>query len=486
MDRKIKNKKICVVVITMSFIFQIIGAGQLLVYAEYSAQAEEVLFSEVLLTADAGVLPEDVVLNVYKIESQAEKDKIEEAIVRKLDSQTAQLVETISFDITLYDRKGNEIQPDRSKGRLKVSFKNVNTKQTENGEQSILVYHVQDDYSDVEKINCEVENKMVEFEASHFSTYTLTMLTADIGSEVIAGMMEIICIRQIAMEKRAIIENEVFSGCTKLDELDLSKVTTISEFAFWGCSSLTKVDLSKVTAIENYAFLNCVSLISIDLSQVTTIKDNAFRGCTALEKVIFKDTKLTTVGVHAFFETKSPLIIQVPVGAEAYFKALFNAIAGMDYQIVTQEDTGTSENIHKGSHKTSDTVSVIQLSQQKEAGGTLPIEKIPQEGNDNSVVPRNHPVSKRTNETKIISDDTQSIKQTEQEEDKEDKEALEDNRDTIEQKASEQNVSNTIQTKENAAVKEGAGWLQGISVAVLLSSGILLSCRVRKMRKNMK
>ncbi len=723
---------------------------------------------EVLLTADPGVLPEGAVLSVHKIESQAEKDKIEEAIARNLDSGKEQIEEAISFDITLYDTEGNEIQPDSEKGNLTVTFKNVNTNQAENGEQTFFVYHVQDDYSDAEKVDCEVENSVVEFEASHFSTYTLTMLTAGAGSEVIAwydgnnlykadanGDMtsEIInyydeaykqgitqiklssgvtaignsafwgcssltsidlsnitvispyafydcsslanidlskvtaignsafwgcsslnsidlsnvttmdnhsfcrctslesvinltkvriidvgvfhgctklakielskvtavgegafdhcssltsidlssvttmginsfrecaslkkvtnltkvttiedgvflgctkleeidlskvtvigktafsrCSNLISIDlfsattmgdnsfgecttlervtnltKVATIEDGVFNGCTKLKEIDLSKVTVIGEAAFRNCSSLTSIDLSKVTAVGYCAFLNCRSLTSIDLSkvtsvgegvffncrgltsidlsQVTTIGDNAFMLCSALEKITFKDTKLTSVGFSAFYKTKSPLIIQVPVGSESYFKTIFNSLVATEYRIVVEQASSSG----KSSHKSSDPAPVTQASKQKaEVSDVLPTEGMPLESNSIPIVPGSVPVSEQKNGTKntkaeadkesiatmkgrdskLIEGDIKSIDQTKQEEDNE---TLQNKKDTTVQNGFDQNSADTIQATENAGSKGSAGWFLGIGAAVILPFGII-SYRVRKIHKNL-
>ena len=106
----------------------------------------------------------------------------------------------------------------------------------------------------------------------------------------------------------------MFSGCTSLTSLDLSKFNTTNVnymlSMFYNCSSLTSLDLSKfntgkVTTMANM-FNNCSSLTSLDLSKfnttnVTTMA-NMFEGCQGLTSITFGDnfntekvTKMTSM-----------------------------------------------------------------------------------------------------------------------------------------------------------------------------------------------
>ncbi|WP_423826569.1 leucine-rich repeat protein [Segatella bryantii] len=83
----------------------------------------------------------------------------------------------------------------------------------------------------------------------------------------------------------------VFSGCAKLESIDLTNITAIGLACFRNCTSLKSVkntqNLTSIS-IDNYAdwaFLNCTSLEYIDLSNVTVIDSRAFIGCSKLANV---------------------------------------------------------------------------------------------------------------------------------------------------------------------------------------------------------
>ena len=78
------------------------------------------------------------------------------------------------------------------------------------------------------------------------------------------------------------IGNNMFSGCSKLEKIDLSNVTSIGVSAFSNCTSLQNVDLSNVTSVRTSAFSNCTSLQNVDLSNVTLVGASAFENCTSL------------------------------------------------------------------------------------------------------------------------------------------------------------------------------------------------------------
>lgn len=88
------------------------------------------------------------------------------------------------------------------------------------------------------------------------------------------------------------------SGITSITSL--GSVTTIpSQFCF-NCTNLTSVSgIPNVTTIQSKAFQGCTSLTSIDLSSVTTIDTNAFTGCTSLSGELDMPL-LTAMGTYCF------------------------------------------------------------------------------------------------------------------------------------------------------------------------------------------
>ncbi len=93
------------------------------------------------------------------------------------------------------------------------------------------------------------------------------------------------------------IMNYMFSGCSKLQSLDLSHFNTskvkMMMHMFKGCSSLTALDLSSFDTSNvtrmNSMFSGCTSLTSINLSSFNTSRvtsmESMFSGCTNLTQV---------------------------------------------------------------------------------------------------------------------------------------------------------------------------------------------------------
>ena len=76
---------------------------------------------EINVKADAGVFPEGVHLSVRKI-SKNQEEEVAEAIDEIRDDDKSVMF-SYTFDITIIDKDGNEIEPDTQKGLVKVSFK---------------------------------------------------------------------------------------------------------------------------------------------------------------------------------------------------------------------------------------------------------------------------------------------------------------------------------------------------------------------------
>ena len=101
-----------------------------------------------------------------------------------------------------------------------------------------------------------------------------------------------------------------FAGCSGLESISLSKLTTLgtSAFAMNGVEALriTTIDLPNVTSVGTYAFRNCQYLTDVNLPKVVTISSSAFENCgltsinlpsaTKIDSSAFKScTSLTTV-----------------------------------------------------------------------------------------------------------------------------------------------------------------------------------------------
>lgn len=91
------------------------------------------------VTADPGVFPEGAFLKASKV-TPAEKDRIEDAVDDKRSGNTG-VAESLAFDITITDGSGNEIEPDNSRGKVKVSFTAADVPVLYD---DVAVYHVEE------------------------------------------------------------------------------------------------------------------------------------------------------------------------------------------------------------------------------------------------------------------------------------------------------------------------------------------------------
>lgn len=140
------------------------------------ADDEDVAFSEskivdgVIITveADAGVFPEGAALLAGKV-SDSEEAAVSEA-VDEVKQDNDNISSSYTFDIKIIDENGNEIEPDTSKGSVKVSFA-MSEVANENLEAN--VWHVEGDVSSLsaEKLETSESGEIVTAETTGFSYY---------------------------------------------------------------------------------------------------------------------------------------------------------------------------------------------------------------------------------------------------------------------------------------------------------------------------
>ena len=137
---------------------------------------------EIMVKAEQGVFPEGAILYVEKVVNPDQKEKIENVINNEVTTENfnENIEDLVAFDITIMDEVGNEIQPDTSKGNVKVSFERLSM--TENGaivhDGDIQVFHMDETLSNAEKLESSVsEEGVVEVLAEHFSVYAITETT---------------------------------------------------------------------------------------------------------------------------------------------------------------------------------------------------------------------------------------------------------------------------------------------------------------------
>ena len=106
-------------------------------------------------------------------------------------------------------------------------------------------------------------------------------------------------------------------------------VVGISDNAFLNNQTITTVIIPKsVTSIGEYAFAGCENLTSVtveDNAELTEISYAAFQSCSNLQTVDFgANSKLETIGAHAFCENSSLTEIVIPASVTNISELAFN------------------------------------------------------------------------------------------------------------------------------------------------------------------
>lgn len=149
-----------------------------------SETTEEAFYAEkelsgVLVTvqADSGVFPKGATLQVRKL-SKAEEQKVDSTVKEKLLEDQENLLQSMIFDISVLNKDGEEVQPDSTKGEVKVQFSNIPFLQ-EDAEKQISVFHLDSVDAAAEKLETEkIEEKenVVEVSAEHFSLFAVSLV----------------------------------------------------------------------------------------------------------------------------------------------------------------------------------------------------------------------------------------------------------------------------------------------------------------------
>lgn len=136
---------------------------------------------EIKVSADKGVFPVGAVLAVEKLEKE-EQEKVDETVSEERENDK-NLAVSYTYDIKVLDTNGTEIQPDTSKGEVKVSF-NMEEVKSQNLEADI--YHIEEDKDSktgftADKLDVEKEDiETISAETDGFSYYTVEFTYNDL------------------------------------------------------------------------------------------------------------------------------------------------------------------------------------------------------------------------------------------------------------------------------------------------------------------
>ena len=153
--------------------------GKSAVEESEEAFLQEQEISGVLITvkADPGVFPTGAKLQVKKVGKGTER-KVDNALKEKLLENQENLLQSMIFDISVLNKDGEEVQPDTTKGEVKVQFSHIPFLE-ENAEKQISVFHLDSVDATAEKLATEkIEEKenAVEVSAEHFSLFAVSLV----------------------------------------------------------------------------------------------------------------------------------------------------------------------------------------------------------------------------------------------------------------------------------------------------------------------
>ena len=133
-----------------------------------------------------------------------------------------------------------------------------------------------------------------------------------IGANMFNGCENLLAVTLPSSVKH--LDHGAFEGCTGLNTIDLSSLTSMNSNAFKGCINLKNVNISSITMLGTYSFSGCSSIESITLPSTMTgssLSSYAFENCTGLKNITINAT-LTGIGTYTFVGCSSLKTITLP------------------------------------------------------------------------------------------------------------------------------------------------------------------------------
>lgn len=149
---------------------------------EYPAFEKSKMAGDIRITVSAseGVFPKGAVLQVSQVTGRQEKEKLQTAVREELkkEGDTRNIQELLAFDITIRNKKGQELQADTNAGEVTVSFAKVDMRAVKEGETQLEVFHMDERLEEAQKLDCMVneEAQTIEVQVENFSVYTVSYL----------------------------------------------------------------------------------------------------------------------------------------------------------------------------------------------------------------------------------------------------------------------------------------------------------------------
>lgn len=206
------------------------------------------------VSAPEGVFPEGAFLEVSALGGRDDLEYIEGELSGRI-SEDKEIEDIISFDITIFNKDGEKIEPDTNYGEVSVTFSQLGMAQdvSEDDNAELKVYHFSDDSGSVDEVGADVNGDTVEFTTSSFSTYTIIKITdSKTNAEI-----------DISVTGNDSIYDGLEHTLVTIGDYDASKIT-ISDFAIkytdtlGKTTSTTSQSIPKGIAVGQYDItINC-------------------------------------------------------------------------------------------------------------------------------------------------------------------------------------------------------------------------------------
>jgi len=108
-----------------------------------------------------------------------------------------------------------------------------------------------------------------------------------------------------------------FQGCTSLNNVDFSVLSSLGERAFLGCTGLTSVSFPVAENIGGSAFSSCTGLTSIDIPKAASIGNGAFASTGTISLSLVMGNTVPAVGTNMFSGVSNAKIVNVRIPSSA-------------------------------------------------------------------------------------------------------------------------------------------------------------------------